>query len=116
MDQLHEMNTLSDIMNRLRLKGFDNEIKMSDTFHMTGSKNNKVYAAGDLTIIKIFRFEGDSDPADNAALYITQDKDGELGYILDAYGVYSTQEDNGFDEFLKSIPVVEIDIHGILSN
>ena len=40
-----------------------------------------------------------------SVLYLIEDKEGEIGYVLDAYGAYSTHEESGFDEFLQKIPV-----------
>ena len=103
-----QMRTLSEVMNKLKNKGYDNELTFSDHGKMQSSASNKIYNPEDLTIIKTFRFEGISDPADNTALYLTQDKDKEIGYILDIYGTYSDHT-AAFDEFLKQIPVNETD-------
>lgn len=106
MEHPAEMNTLSQILEKLRLKGIDNEIKMTDHGKMQGVGLNKIYNPEDLTIIKTYRFEGDSDPADNSVLYILEDNDGQIGYIMDAYGMYTSQENAGFDDFLKKIPTM----------
>ena len=103
-----QMRTLSEVMNKLKNKGYDNELTFSDHGKMQSTNSNKIYNPQDLTIIKTFRFEGISDPADNTALYLTQDKDNEIGYILDIYGTYSDHT-AAFDDFLKQIPVKESD-------
>lgn len=110
MEQPIEMNTLSQILEKLRQKGLDNEIKMTDHGKMQGVGLNKIYNPEDLTIIKTYRFEGDSDPADNSVLYLLEDKDGNIGYIMDAYGMYSSHENDGFDDFLKKIPTADRDL------
>jgi hypothetical protein len=110
MEQPIEMTTLSQILEKLRQKGLDNEIKMTDHGKMQGTGLNKIYNPEDLTIIKTYRFEGDSDPGDNSVLYLLEDKDGQIGYIMDAYGMYSSQENTGFDDFLKKIPTADRDL------
>lgn len=115
MENPIEMNTLSQILEKLRLKGLDNEIKMTDHGKMQGVGVNKIYNPDDLTIIKTYRFEGDSDPADNSILYLLEDKDKQIGYILDAYGMYSSQENAGFDDFLKKIPTADRDMQELFS-
>jgi hypothetical protein len=50
-----------------------------------------------------------SDPADNSVLYLIEDKDKNMGYILDAYGIYSDHDGFAFDDFLKKIPVADRD-------
>ena len=114
MERPVEMNTLSQILEKLRQKGLDNEIKMTDHGKMQGVGQNKIYTPEDLTIIKTYRFEGDSDPADNSVLYLLEDKEGQIGYIMDAYGMYSSQENTGFDDFLKKIPTADRDLQELL--
>lgn len=107
MEQPVEMNTLSQIMEKLRLKGKDNEIKLSDHGKMQAVSLHKIYNPEDLTIVKSYRFEGMSDPADSSVLYLVMDTEGDLGYILDAYGTYSDHDGPAFDDFLKKIPVAD---------
>ncbi|GAB3421570.1 hypothetical protein [Niabella aquatica] len=105
MQQPVEMTTLSQVLEKLRLKGVDNEIKMNERKQMVSEQSGKTYQPGDLLIFKTFRFEGDSDPADNSVLYITEDREGEIGYILDAYGVYSNHAGSEFSDFIKNVKV-----------
>jgi len=104
MEQPFEMNTLSQILEKLRLKGKDNELKMTDHGKMQSKSLNKIYKPEDLTIVKTYRFEGPSDPADNSVLYLVEDSEKNIGYMLDAYGIYSDNLGSGFDDFLKKIP------------
>lgn len=104
MEQPFEMNTLSQILEKLRLKGRDNELKMTDHGKMQSKSLNKIYKPEDLTIVKTYRFEGPSDPADNTVLYLVEDQDKNIGYMFDAYGTYSDNDGSGFDDFLKKIP------------
>lgn len=115
MERPVEMNTLSQIMEKLRQKGLDNEIKMTDHGKMMGRDGDKIYKPEDLTIIKTYRFEGDSDPGDNAVLYLLEDSDKRIGYIMDAYGTYSSQESPGFDDFLKKIPTADRDMQELFT-
>ncbi|MGN6510914.1 MAG: hypothetical protein ACTHLD_15720 [Chitinophaga sp.] len=104
-----EMTTLSQIMNKLRDTGFDNELKVRDHGRMQSAVNDQVYDPEDLKIIKTYRFEGESDPSDNSVLYILEDREGRKGYVLDAYGMYTSHDESGFDEFLQKIPVEDRD-------
>jgi len=60
------------------------------------SSRNKVYAPGDVKVIDFFRFEGQSDPADNAILYVIETSDGVKGTLIDAYGTYADEHINKF--------------------
>ncbi len=103
-----EMTSLSEILEKLRLKKLDNEFKCTDKGFTAGK--NKNYQPEDLKIIRTYRFEGDSDPADSSILYLIEANDGLIGYSMDAYGMYTTHEDDdGYDNFIRQIPVEERD-------
>lgn len=106
-DNKIEMTTLSSVLEKLRIKKFDNEFRMTEEGFSPGNK--KVYEPTDLKIIRTYRFEGDSDPSDNAVIYLIEGNDGIIGYSLDAYGVYSDHEDDGYDDFIRKIQVEERD-------
>ncbi|UKT63375.1 hypothetical protein [Pedobacter mucosus] len=114
MEHSVEMNTLSQILEKLRLKGKDNELKITDHGKMQ-SQAGKIYKPEDLTIVKTYRFEGDSDPADNSVLYLVEDKEKTIGFILDAYGIYSDNAGPSFDDFLKKIPTENRDEQELFS-
>lgn len=102
-----EMDTLSTVMEKLRLKNQDNEFRMLEKGF--GSGNGKYYEANELKIIRTYRFEGDSNPADSSILYLIEANDGKIGYSLDAYGVYSNNDDERYDDFIRKIPMEERD-------
>jgi hypothetical protein len=102
-----QMDTLSSVLEKLRLKKQDNEFRMHEKGFGTG--NGKFYEPNELKIIRTYRFEGDSDPSDSSILYLIEANDGRIGYSLDAYGVYSNNEDARYDDFIRKIPMEERD-------
>jgi len=109
LDQQNDkMSTLSQILEKLRLKKMDNEFRWENSQFSAGK--GKKYNPEDLTIIKTFRFEGESDPSDSSILYIIEAKDGLRGYSIDAYGVYSNHDDEeGYDNFIRKMNVEDRD-------
>ena len=99
------MTTLTSVLEKLRVKKMDNEFIMSPEGFGIG--NNKYYHPEDLKIIRNYRFEGDSNPSDNAVLYLIEAKDGLIGYSLDSYGAYSDHDGDGYDDFIRNIKVDE---------
>lgn len=97
------MTTLSSILEKLRLKRQDIEFVMIPEGFT--ARNGKYYEPQDLQIIKTYRFEGESDPGDMMVLYIIEANDGLVGYSIDAYGAYSNHGDDGYDDFIRKIPV-----------
>jgi len=102
-----EMTTLSYILEKLRLKRQDIEFTMTPEGFT--ANNSKYYKPEDLQIIKTYRFEGESDPSDSVVMYIIEAKDGLIGYSIDAYGAYSNHGDDGYDDFIRKIPVQDRD-------
>ena len=104
-DQKIPMTTVSTVLEKLRVKKHDNEFRMTPEGFTPG--NNKYYKPEDLKIIRTYRFEGDSDPSDSSIIYLIEANDGLIGYSMDAYGVYSDHADDGYDDFIRKIPVEE---------
>lgn len=103
MELPHEMTTLSQVMEKLRVKNIEVEYQWTKEGFTLG--NGRFYQPADLTIVKVFRFEGMTDPADMAVLYVIEAKDGAMGYSVDAYGVYSDHDgEEGYDNFMRQIP------------
>lgn len=102
------MRTLSEVMEKLKERGMDRELVFAESGHLEGM--GKTFQPDDLTLIRTFRFEGMSDPADNTALYLLEDKEHNIGYIMDIYGSDSNYG-TAFSEFLKAIPVADEEHH-----
>jgi len=102
-----EMTTLSQVIEKLRLKRQDNEFSLTPEGFTIG--NGKFYQPQDLKIIKTYRFEGESDPADSSILYVMEGNDGTLGYSVDSYGAFSNHDDVDYDGFIVKIQVEERD-------
>ncbi|MBK7570022.1 MAG: hypothetical protein IPI31_19615 [Bacteroidetes bacterium] len=113
MNKTTEMTTVTHILEKLRVKRYDNEFIMTPSGFDVGK--GKAYAPEELKIIKTYRFEGDSSPDDSCVLYVIEANDGLIGYTMDAYGVYSNHTDDGYDEFLTKIPVENRDEQMIFS-
>jgi hypothetical protein len=102
-----EMTTLSQVIEKLRLKRQDNEFIMTPEGFTIGT--GRFYQPQDLKIIKMYRFEGESDPADSSILYVIEGNDGTIGYSVDSYGAFSNHDDVDYDGFIVKVPVEERD-------
>jgi hypothetical protein len=99
-----QMSTLSSVLEKLRIKKIDNEFCWENG-GFTG-KSGTVFKPEDLKIIKVYRFEGESDPGDSSVLYVLEATNGLVGYTIDAYGIYSNHVDSeGYDNFLRHVPM-----------
>lgn len=101
------MLTLSQVMAKLaKDKGIHREFRMDDELKVKLQDSDIVYQPQDLKIVKSYRFEGESNPSDNAVLYVAQDAQGNKGMIIDSYGP-DTNYPEQFDDFIREIPVEE---------
>src|SRR5690606_18679925 len=95
------MTPLSVVLKRLDEKGYGSELTITEEgAHLQDSQ--KKYRPQQLTILKTYRFEGVSDPADMSVVYAIRSEDGEKGFLLNAYGTYSDQDNPYYDEFIKA--------------
>lgn len=97
-----EMTTISAVLNDLKIKGQDNEFTINKDRLVC--LNGKLYPQNEIKIIKTYRFEGESNPADQAIIYLVIANDGAIGYSLDAYGVYTNHiAGDGFAEAIHNM-------------
>lgn len=108
MSTSKSMTTYSQVLNILPEKGYGNEL----TINRAGANfdgSDTLYTPEQLKIVKVYRFEGESDPSDMAVIYLIHSETEEKGFILNAYGTYSDQDNPYYDEFIKRVPIVEIE-------
>ncbi|MGX5817331.1 hypothetical protein ACWKWU_03995 [Chitinophaga lutea] len=103
------MTTLTGVLDVLKERGYDNEFLFQKDGSVKDSGNGQVYAGSELKIIRTYRFEGESNPSDAAVLYLLEHTSGAIGYIIDAYGMYSDFDGDAFGEFIRNVPVEERD-------
>ena len=90
-------DTVSQAVNELKQRGYTLDFNL---------KNNCLECQGqelssnDFEITEFYRFEGNSDPGDEAVVYAIESKNGLKGVLVNAFGVYS--ESLG-DEMIKKL-------------
>ena len=97
------MKTLVSCINTLTAKGFETQFKVVKG-GLQSLTTDKVYKPEDVKITNFYRFEGESDPADNSILYAIETATGEKGTLSDAYGVYS---DSNVSAFIHAVEEME---------
>lgn len=97
------MKTLSACTSKLSADGFVAQFKASKS-GLESLETHKVFGPAEVKIINFYRFEGESDPSDNAILYAIETNTGEKGTLTDAYGVYS---DLKVSEFVKEVEEIQ---------
>lgn len=88
---MKEKGTLSQTMNMLRTEeGYEEDFNLLDEKLECKSKDEK-FDIDEFKVDKVYRFEGASNPADNAILYAITTTNGRKGVLVDGYGYSSGQ-------------------------
>ena len=101
-DSVPHMKSLALCLNRMVLDGYDDDFKVTEG-GLKSLKTEKVYKPDQINIVNFFRFEGQSDPADNSIMYVIESTDGVKGTVVDAYAPYSDTKITEFMDQVNSI-------------
>lgn len=97
------MKTVLEITDRLREKQYTDDFEIKEG-KLHARNADKTFAPADLMIEKVYRYEGESNPDDNAIVYALTAKDGTKGVLVDSYGAYADVE---LAKLIGDIPVRE---------
>jgi hypothetical protein len=96
------LNTMVDCVNSLVLQGFTEDFKARDG-GLESLSTRRLYKPEETRILNFYRFEGESDPADNSILYAIETADGKRGTLVDAYGPYADSKVTKFVHQVEEI-------------
>ena len=82
------MESLVSVLSSLTVSEFITQFKMIKE-GLVSMTTQKTFEPAEVEILHFYRFEGESNPSDNAILYAIETNDGEKGTIVDAYGMYN---------------------------
>ena len=97
------MKCLSTCLNRMVVEGYTEDFKVTQA-GLESLHNHSNYKPDQIQVVNFYRFEGESDPDDNAILYIIETSDGTKGTLIDAYGVYN---DADVSQFMKDVELIK---------
>ena len=80
--QLH-YDTVSNAIEALRKRGFTVDFNLEDKYLI--SSQGKVHV-DDFSIVDVYRYEGNTDPSDEAAVYAIESTSGVKGILVTGYG------------------------------
>lgn len=95
-----DMTTLSSVTNTAYKRGYTENFQIKRD-GMFAPSTNICYLPNEVKIDNFYRFEGASNPDDNAILYLLETHDGVKGMLVDGYGAGADKE---IADFVKDIP------------
>ncbi len=93
------MNTLMEITNSMVKKGYIENFSVKNKKLFAPSKEQS-FAPNEIEIVNFFRFEGQSNPDDNAILYVIETNNNLKGTLTDAYGIYA---DVAINDYIREV-------------
>lgn len=96
------MKSLATCLNKMMKEGYTENFKVTEEGLESFQKHNN-YKPEQIQVVNFFRFEGESDPDDNAILYVIETNDGTKGTLIDAYGIYNDPKVAGFMKDVEKI-------------
>ena len=94
---MYQYDTIAHAITALRAKGFTEDFNLAENCLIC---NNEKFDAQNFDITEVVRFEGDSDPGDEAIVYGIESRSGVKGILVNGYG-YSS--DSMSDEIARKL-------------
>lgn len=83
---MYTYDTVSEAVNDLKARGYDLDFNLEENCIIC---HKEKFDPADFEIEEVYRFEGDSDPADEAIVYAIMSNTGLKGVLVNGYGVSS---------------------------
>lgn len=100
---MNTMTTVSEVLNILKDRGYTVDFNLKENYLLYN--NSMKLSSGEFVVDKHYRFEGISDPADEAIVYAISSTKGNIkGTLVNGYGIYSESVTNEMLEALKENP------------
>ena len=80
---MYVYDTVSDAVNGLKNRGYNMDFNLSENCLVC---HEDKFDVDDFEIVEFYRFEGDSDPADEAVVYAIESNKGQKGILVNGYG------------------------------
>ena len=76
--------TVSEALTDLKKRGFNLDFNLEDNCIVC---NTDKYGVNEFEITEVYRFEGNTDPADEAIVYGIESANGSKGVLVNGYGI-----------------------------
>lgn len=82
---MHAYDTVAEAVNDLKKRGYTIDFNIAgDCIHCPQTQIS--LRPPEFQITEVYRFEGDSDPADEAVVYAIESRHGQKGVLVNGYG------------------------------
>ena len=81
---MHVYDTVTEAVKGLKERGYTKDFNLRENCIICDEEK---YHPEDFEIVEVYRYEGDSDPADEAVVYAVESKKGDRGVLVSGYGI-----------------------------
>lgn len=92
-------DTVTEAVNGLKQRGYTTDFNLDENCIICHADK---FNPSEFEIVEFHRFEGNSDPSDQAVVYAIESKNGMKGVLVNGYGVSS---DPMSDEMMRKLKV-----------
>jgi hypothetical protein len=82
---MYSYDTLSEAVNGLKERGFTIDFNIESDV-LICKQTPLSLSPNEFEITEVYRFEGNTDPADEAVVYAIESRHGQKGVLVNAYG------------------------------
>jgi hypothetical protein len=90
-------DTVTQAIDELRKRGYVTDFNLEENCIVC---HHEKFNPDDFEITEVYRFEGETDPADESVVYAIESKTGMKGVLVNAFGIYSEPMS---DEMVKKL-------------
>lgn len=83
---MYTYDTVVEAIRGLKQRGYSIDFNV-ESDRLVCHKTPISLSPADFEITEVYRFEGDSDPADEAAVYAIESADGQKGLLVTGFGI-----------------------------
>ena len=99
---MENYDTVSTALNSLKARGYTKDFNIAFD-KLICHETSESLDPHEFEITEVYRFEGESNPSDEAVVYAVESKDANMkGVIVNAYGLYA---DPISDEMIKKLSI-----------
>ena len=97
---MYTYDTVTAAVNGLKQRGYTKDFNLEENCIVC---HEDKYHPEDFEIVEVYRYEGNSDPADEAVVYAIEGRNGEKGVLVSGYGISA---DEMSDEMVKKLTMI----------
>ncbi|HTS44541.1 MAG TPA: hypothetical protein VMH01_09105 [Puia sp.] len=99
---MYSYDTLTEAVNGLKKRGYTTDFNLEFDCLSSHDAGHRLKPS-EFEITEVYRFEGESDPADEAIVYAIKSKHGQKGVLVNGFGISA---DDASEEMIEKLKII----------